>query len=65
MNAHEEELLEAVMFWEPCEVLHDVPTTLQSGLGLPPPLEKLLNLNLKTQSLCLCTFITNSPGNQN
>lgn len=63
MNAHEEEVLEALMFWEQYEVPCDIPATLQSGQ--PPPLEKLLNRNLKTHSSCLCTVITNSPGNQN
>lgn len=43
MNVHEKEMLEALMFWEPCRVPHDVPAALQSELGQSLPQEKLLD----------------------
>lgn len=43
MNVREEEMLEALMLWEPCRVPHDVPAALQSELGQLPPQEKLLD----------------------
>ena len=43
MNACEEEMLEALVFWEPRKVPCDVPEALQNELGQSPPQEKLLD----------------------
>lgn len=57
-------MLEALMFWEPCKVLCDVPAALQRGLDQSLPWEKLLDSNLKKYSSCLCNGTANSHENQ-